>query len=149
MKKPITWIVVADHQRAHVLMNSGPGRGLRPVAGMDFETRLKASRDIVADRPGRSFESKGIARHALPPRTDPHRLEAERFVGRVAKALASALKKGAFDRLVLIAPPRALGEFRKLLPASVKGKVIGEVNEDLTRAPPKALDRYVGDFLRL
>jgi len=149
LKKTVTWIVVADHQRARVLMNGGPGRGLEPVAGMDFETHLKAGRDIAADRPGRSFESSGVSRHAVGPRTDPHRLEAERFVRRVAEALAAASKKGDYDRLVLIAPPRALGELRKLLPAAVKGKVIGEVDDDLTKAPTEALDRYVGKFLPL
>lgn len=149
MRKTITWIVVADHQRARVLMNGGPGRGLRPVSGMDLQTHLKAGRDIAADRPGRSFESRGVARHAVQPRVDPHRQAAERFVERVAKALTAASENGDYDRLVLIAPPRALGEFRKLLPASVKGKLIGEVSEDLTKAPTKALSRHVGVFLAL
>lgn len=149
MKKVVTWIVVADHQRARVLANGGPGRGLTPVAGMDFETHLKASRDIFADRPGRNVGGRGTARHGVPPRTDAHRLAAEQFVDRVAKALAAASKKGAYDQLVLIAPPRALGEFRKRLPAGVKGKVIGEVDEALTKAPTKALEGYVGEFLRL
>ena len=36
-----------------------------------------------------------------------------------------------------------------LLPASVKGKLIGEVGEDLTKAPTKALSRHVGAFLTL
>lgn len=149
MKKIITWVVVADHQCARVLANGGPGSGLKPVAGMNFETHLKAGREINADRPGRNVASRDGRRHGVGPRTDPHRLEAIRFVGRVADELSSALKKRAFDRLVLIAPPRALGEFRKALPAAVKGKVIGEVNEDLVKAPIKALDRYVGDFMRL
>lgn len=149
MKKTVTWIVVADHQRARVLMNGGPGRRLQPVDAMDLETHLKAGRDIVADRPGRSFESKGNMRHALQRRVDPHRQAAERFVERVVKALTAASEKGDYDRLVLIAPPRALGEFRKLLPTSVKGKLIGEVGEDLTKAPTKALSRHVGAFLTL
>lgn len=149
MKKITTWIVVADHQHARVLANSGPGSGLKPVIGMGFETHLKAGRDINADRPGRNVGSRGGPRHGVGPRADPHRLEAERFVGRVAKALSAASEKKAYDKLVLIAPPRALGEFRKLLPAAVRGKLIGEIDEDLTKATTKALDRYVGDFLRL
>ena len=90
MKKNITWVGVADHQRARVLMNGGPGRGLLPVAAMNLQTHLKAGRDIVTDRPGRSFESKGNMRHAMQPRVDPHRQAAERFVERVAKALTAA-----------------------------------------------------------
>lgn len=149
MKKTVTWVVVADHQRARVLANGGPGSGLTPVAGMDFETRLKPSRDIFADRPGRKAGSDGQARHAVPPRSDAHREAARRFVARVAKALASSANKGAYDRLVLIAPPKALGEFRKLLPAPVKDKVIGERAEDLTKEPVKALGRHVADFMCL
>jgi protein required for attachment to host cells len=149
MRRTVTWVVVADHQRARVLMNGGPGRGLQPVAGMDLQTHLKAARDIAADRPGRSFESRGKLRHALQPRVDPHRQAAERFVERVAISLTAALRKGRYDRLVLVAPPRALGEFRKLLPASVKEKLIGEIGEDLTKAPTAALSRHVRDFLPL
>ncbi len=149
MKKIVTWVVVADHQRARVLANGGPGRGLKPVTGMEFETHLKAGRDIAADRPGRSFESGGVSRHAVSPRTDPRRLEAQRFVKRVADALASASKKGDYDRLVLVAPPRALGEFRKSLPAAVKGKVVGELGDDLTKAPTKKLAGHIRDFLAL
>lgn len=149
MKKTVTWIVVADHQRARVLMNGGPGRGLQPVAGMDLQTRVKAGRDIVTDRPGRSFESRGGARHAVQPRIDPHRQAAERFVMTVVKSLAAANRNGDYDRLVLIAPPRALGEFRRHLPASVRKKLIGEVSEDLTKAPTAALSRHVRDFFAL
>jgi len=149
MKKTITWVIVADHQRVRVLMNSGPGRGLQPVAGMELQTRLKAGRDIVADRPGRSFESQGAARHAVQPRVDPHRQAAERFIERVAEMLTAASNKGDYDRLVVVAPPRALGEFRKSLPAAVKNKLIGEIGEDLTKAPTAALATRVGDFLPL
>jgi protein required for attachment to host cells len=147
VRKTVTWIVVADHQRARVLMNGGPGRGLQPVAGMHLQSRLKAGRDIVADRPGRSFESRGRMRHAVEPRIDPHRQAAERFVVKVVESLAAASRKGHYDRLVLVAPPRALGEFRKHMPASVKKKLIGEVGEDLTKAPTAALSRHVRDFL--
>ena len=147
MKKIVTWVVVVDHQEAHAFANDGPGRGLQPVAGLSFRTHLKAGRDIMSDKPGRSFESGSAARHAVEPKTEPHREAGRRFINRVVDALKAASEKSEFDRLVVIAPPRALGEFRKLLPAPLKGKVVGETAEDLTKASRAAIEEHVGRFI--
>lgn len=147
MKKNVTWVVVADHQHAHVFANDGPGKGLKPVDGLNLETHLKAGRDIMADKPGRSFESQGRSRHAVEPKSDPHREAGKRFINRVVDALEAASEKKDFDRLVVIAPPRALGEFRKLLPAPLKGKLIGETAEDLTKATRATIEEHVGRFM--
>ncbi len=93
MKPKVTWIVVADHQRARVLCNDGPGRGLHPVDSFEFETHLRASRDIMSDRPGRRYESSGGARHAVALRTDPHRAEGRRFVAHIVESLSVAVDR--------------------------------------------------------
>jgi protein required for attachment to host cells len=147
MKKNVTWVVVADHQHARVFANDGPGRGLQPVDGLAFDTHLKAGRDIMADKPGRSFESRGGSHHAIEPKTDPHREAGKRFISRVVGALEAASEKKDFDRLMLIAPPRALGEFRKLLPAPLKSKLIGETAEDLTKGTRAVIEAHVGRFM--
>jgi protein required for attachment to host cells len=149
VKSTVTWIVVADHQRAKVFENDGPGKGMREVPGLAFATHLHFDRDIVSDRPGRAFESSSGTPHGMEPRSDPHRLEGRRFVERVVDALDEAAKRGAFDRLVVVAPPRALGEFRQALPDRVRDKVVGELAEDLTKAPEGELPGHLGNYLAI
>ena len=147
VKKNVTWVVVADHQHGRIYANDGPGRGLQLVKGLSFDTHLHRSREIGSDKPSRSFESQGSLRHSIEPRTDLHREEGARFIASIAQALSAAAQRGEYDRLVVIAPPRALGEFRKLLPSAVRGKLVGEVNEDLTKVPVARLPDYVGEFI--
>jgi protein required for attachment to host cells len=148
MKEPVIWIVVADHQRARIYESGGLGSGMQPVAGMDFATHLHASRDIVSDRPGHGFAGRtgrirGGRRYAVEPRTDPHREEGQHFIAALAGRLGDACKSKAFDKLVLVAPPRALGEFRSVLPDNVRRKMIAEIAEDLTKEPVESLARHL------
>ncbi|MEX0758324.1 MAG: host attachment protein, partial [Tistlia sp.] len=55
------------------------------------------------------------------------------FLQEVVEAVDQAGQRGAFDRLLLVAPPRALGELRKLLPERLAGKVTDELAQDLTK----------------
>ena len=147
MKKTITWVVVADHQHGHAYQNDGPSRGLQPVDGFSFETHLHRGQDLVSDRPARAFSGAGGTPHAVEPKIDPHRQEGERFVADMTTALAAACDRGDFHRLLLIAPPRALGEFRKHLPKRVRDKIIAEINEDLTQAPLQQVITHVEPHL--
>jgi hypothetical protein len=74
MKPTRTWILIADGARARVVENLGPGKGVSEVAGMEFSQPAERNRDIMSDRPGRSFESADNARHGMEPPSDPKRL---------------------------------------------------------------------------
>lgn len=133
MRKIVTWVAVADSGRAHILENDGPGRGLSPVADAAWEASVPAGRDIMADRPGRSFDSKGAGRHAMEPASDPRNLEKEAFLSGVADHLGEAARKGRYDRLILVAAPTALGILRQNLPGEARAVLHGEVDKDLTK----------------
>jgi protein required for attachment to host cells len=149
MEKTVTWVVIADHQHGRVLANDGPGRGLRRVERLSFETKLATNHQLVTDRLPRSINSQGGARHSIEPRVDPHRQEAMRFVAQISAAVAAAAVRGEFDRLVIVAPPRALGELRKALPEQVREMVIGELDLDLTKASMKSIRDHVAQFMPL
>jgi protein required for attachment to host cells len=147
VKKTITWVVVADHQHGRAFQNDGPNRGLQPVDGFSFDTHLHFGRELTSDRPARVFSAAGGTPHAVEPKTDPHRQEGERFVAGLAAALAAASGRGEFDRLLLIAPPRALGEFRKHLPQKVRDKIVAEIDQDLTQVPVDKIVAHVEPHL--
>lgn len=147
MKPVKTWILIADGTRARIAINDGPGRGVRPALDMEFHGVNAANRVIMSDRPGRTFDSAGQGRHAMEPRTDPQTHEQRSFLHDVAAYLDKAAQRGEFDRLVVVAPPKALGSLRAALSENVQSKVTGELNKDLTHVPIHDLAEHLGSVL--
>lgn len=147
MKKTVTWILIADGAQARVLENTGPGKGLKQVSGLDWSQAALQNRDIVSDKPGRSFSSNGAGRSAMEPRTDPAEHRETTFVKSVADMLDSKLQQGLFDRLVIVAAPIALGDIRKAMSGQVRKAVIAELNKDLTNLPTAQLDQHLDGIL--
>lgn len=144
VRRIITWIVVADGARARVFLNEGVGKGVRELSDCAFVSPQLRNRDIQADRPGRTFDRAGHGRHAMEPPTDPQDVIEQRFLREVAVWLDEQRHRGAFDRLVVIAEPRALGVLRRAMPKPLAGTVIAEIPSDLTKAAPAELEQRLG-----
>lgn len=147
VQKIITWIVVADGARARVFVNDGVGKGVEERVDRAFVGSRRLNQDIQADRPGRAFDSAGQGRHAMEPKTDPHRHEEREFIREFVGWLSDEVRSGAVDRLVLIAAPQTLGDLRQLLPKPLAAKVTGEIAKDLTRATPADIESQIGGIL--
>lgn len=143
MKKTVTWVLIADGAQARVLENTGPGKGLRQVEGLDWAIDALQAQDIVSDRPGRSHSSVGSGRSAMEPKTDPVDHRETQFVKSVAATLDRQQQNGAFDRLVIAASPIALGDLRKAISPALKKLVVAELNKDLTNLPTAQLDQHL------
>lgn len=141
MKKTVTWVLIADGAQARVLENTGPGKGLKQVEGLDWSIEPLQAQDIVTDRPG-SKSGGGAHGGGMSPRTDPVEHRETEFVKSVAATLDRHQQKGDFDRLVIAAAPIALGDLRKAISAGVKKTVVAEINKDLTNLPTAQLDRH-------
>jgi protein required for attachment to host cells len=135
MKAVRTWVLIADGGNAKVLETRGVGPGLEAQADMVFSADLPRSHDILTDRAGRGFESQGHARHAMESPVDPHRELKRAFAKKLGKVLESKLAEDRFDRLILVAPPPALGDLRSALPKKVRAKVVAELAHDLVKIP--------------
>ena len=149
MPKKVTWILVADGARARVLMNKGIGKGLEPAINGEIARDVPPTRELGTDRPGRSQQRGTTARHAIQPHVDWHRFEKEKFSREMAALIDAAAERGAFDRLVLIAPPRTLGDLRSALGAKARGKVHAEMDKDLTHVTMQELPDYLSDVVAL
>ncbi len=127
------WVVVADGARARIL-EGDPRVGKLELAMPELVGRAREKgAELLADRPGRSLDSSQVGnRHAMEPSTDPKEVEKQRFARELATTLESACNEGRFARLMLVAPPKMLGELRDLLPEKVKEKIVREVDKDLT-----------------
>lgn len=149
MKPTVTWVLLADGAQAKVFSHSGPGTGLTPVRDLLFEEEPLRARDIMADRPGRSFSSVGSGRSAMEPHSDPVEVREANFVKSVADALERKFQESAFSRLIIAAAPTALGDLRSALSDHVKGTVVAEEPKDLTNMPTPQLERHFDGMLAM
>ncbi|MBX6370313.1 MAG: host attachment protein [Rhodospirillales bacterium] len=147
MKKPIIWYLIADGARARIVHRQEFASGYETELELESAEARRPSRAIASDRPGRVGESASPTRHAMEPRQDPHEAAKKAFMREVAEAIAPF--EGRFDRLVLVAPARVLGELRSALPAGVRAKVTEEIAKDLTNTPIGELGEHLPKLGRL
>jgi protein required for attachment to host cells len=132
-----TWIVVADGAHARVFEEKHPLAALQELSEEEMAQR-------GSDRPqtpqgGTVHERAGSGRHS--GHDDSPKEEAEhRFLKRLADHLDHAAHAKAFDKLVLVAPPKALGLLRGELSAAVTKLV--EVSDPHDRVKESAGDLH-------
>jgi protein required for attachment to host cells len=135
--KPITtWILVARRSNAVIFSSQGPGVPLAVVNEIDNPRGRLKNRDIDADRPGRTFDRRGFGRHAVSTEESPTERVEHEFAVRLAEQVDHDRALNAFDRLVLVAPPKLLGMLRSELPHPTRHLVVGELAKDLVEATP-------------
>ncbi len=140
MKRPVVWILVADGSRARVFASAGKGK---IEEKNEMASAHPHSRAIMSDRPGRTFDSVGLGRHAMEPPTDAHEKAEADFLRILSKKLNTACKRKEFDRLIVVAAPRALGILRQIFPGQLASLITKEVSHDLTGFTTPALQTYL------
>lgn len=144
--RKVTWIAVADGGKAMLLVNDGTDAApLLSVLAKD-ELDNPAAREQGADRPGRRPDPGAGQRSAMEA-TDWHELGEARFVHGFAERLNRAAEQGRFERLVLIAPPKVLGQLRPALSARVAGCLVAEIGSDLTGQPVDQIAQHLAKAL--
>jgi protein required for attachment to host cells len=141
-----TWLVVADGAKARIFSVSGGDSGLAELHDLIAQEQ-RSSHEIGSERPGRTQESANAARHAIEPRVDWHTQAKQEFARAIATLVNDGATKGAYESLVLVAPPEALGHLRKLLDRRAQARVSSEVDKDLTKLTPHALQLALKDVL--
>lgn len=149
MKPTTTWILIADGAHARIFANHGPGKGIEAVEGGVINGDHRPDHELVRDGLGRSFESSGDMRHAIAPRSDPHRELKRTFAEHLAEMLDAHLAAKSYDRLVIVAPPKALGDLRAALSAHVKPLVYAELDKDLVKTPTVELPQHLGAVMAI
>jgi len=136
-----TLIVVADRETARFYRHARPGATLEASGGID----RPSPGDRNADRPGRTFESANMGRHAMEPPTSYQEAERQAIAADVAAVVHAEIDRFESDRVVLIAEPRILGELRQALRKSARERVVLEIASHLTHASPNELARRLTD----
>lgn len=128
------WVVVADGARATVFVNEGTAfePSLQTVRTYD-EHHAKTS-EMGDGKPSRTFESTGHSRSAMET-PDLHQRAEDRFVDNIMGDLARDAADGAFEHVVIVAPPVALGQMRKVANAHLSPRIALWIDKDLTKEP--------------
>ncbi|KKC24660.1 host attachment family protein [Sphingomonas sp. SRS2] len=84
-----------------------------------------------------SMHARGGGAQFVPSRgsmgeTDFHQLEEDRFASEIAEMLRKRALSNDFETLIIVAPPKTLGELRKHYHKEVQHRLAGEVAKDLT-----------------
>lgn len=144
MRPARIWILVAGGQKARFLASEKRNEDL--VEAMpDMVIANPPSREQGTERPGRVHESVGARRSAYEPPTDPHRQGKRDFARAIADILHEKARAGAFDKLVVVAPPEMLGDLRSFMAAETKDRLIGERAKDYTELTPREIKEQLSD----
>lgn len=142
-----TWIVVADAARAKIYCQPRAGAALEAALDHDFVGDRNKPSSTGDERPGRVHERHGTGRHGMEPTSDPRELAQREFAQDLAAELSRADDDGALDHLVLVAPPKMLGDLRSSLDGRLRDKVIGELDKDLAKLKIHELPGHLSDIL--
>lgn len=129
-----TWILVGDEASARLFTANDAARRWHLHAEFSHpESRMKADA-VLTDHP--NYQEPGTR----------HRdLEGLRFARELVDHLV--LHHGEFTRLVLVGPPRFLGELRKHLPGPVQKKLTDSLAQELVHVETRELENRVMDAL--
>ncbi|WP_338049037.1 host attachment protein [Rhodoplanes elegans] len=66
-----------------------------------------------------------------------------RFAKRVAAAVESLIREHKARALVIVAPPRTLADLRAAFHPDVRGRIIAEIEKDLTKCPIYEIEKHL------
>jgi len=136
-------ILVADQAEAIFYDSPTLAAAPREVAHISNPAAHLHDRDLGSERPGRSYESFGNARHAIERENDPRQREAEGFARRIARRLDDARRDEQFEQLVVIAGPAFLGMLRAAMSRPTRARVVHEIHKDLVHGPIEVLREHL------
>lgn len=127
-------VLVADGRKLLFLRNQGDDAqiDLRTEAHDERED-LKDS-DLKTDAPGTVQQSAGYG-HSTYDETDFHQQEENRWIKDAAAEINKRALANDFDALVIVAPPKSLGLFRKELHKEAEKRVLATINKEMSGRP--------------
>lgn len=141
-----TWVLIADGEKAVFLENLTDGQDpyLKVIRLEERENPRHGEQ--VSDRAGRMPDVGAGQRSALQE-ADWHVLAKTRFAEDLAATLYRLAHRGAFERIVLVAPPKTLGALRGHLHKEVAARVVAELAKDMTNHTVPEIERLLKSAL--
>ena len=139
------FVLVADGRKMLWLRNDGDEAFPNLVVEMAEEHPNPRDIDQKTDQAGQASSTRGggnspnaqggaggARSSGTMGESDYHQLEEDRFAAEVAEMLRKRALARKYDKLVVIAPAKTLGELRKHYHKEVESRLLGELAKDLT-----------------
>lgn len=136
------FVVVADGRKMLFFRNEGDAANPHLIVERKDVQDNPPQREQGTDSPGRASSGVGSARSAFSE-TDFHQLEEDRFAAEVADLLKARALRGDYEELIVVAPPKTLGEMRKHYHKEVERRLTGELAKDLTSHPVDQIEKLL------
>lgn len=146
-------VLVADGRKMLLFRNAGDEQYPDLQVLAHDEKQVPAREDMGRDEPGVTFSgSKGSGAVGNAPgannrsgyeENDFHQLEEDRFAADCAEMLRMRALANDFKQLIVVAPPRALGELRKHYHKEVEARLLGEIAKDVTHRPTDEIEQVI------
>jgi protein required for attachment to host cells len=137
-----SFVLVADGRKSLFFRNEGDGEFPNLIVESTDSHPDPKDREIKSDGPGRAFASNGAGRSAYEE-ADFHQQEEDRFAAATAEMLKARALRNDYEALVVIAPPRTLGELRKHYHKEVERRLVAEVPKDLVNVPVAEIEKIL------
>lgn len=137
-----TWVLIADGEKALFLENIGDEQDMHLNVIRKEEQDNPETSEQATDKPGRFNDGPSVQRSAVQE-TDWHALEKHRFAKDLAEMLYKSAHANKFDKIVLVAAPRVLGDLRAELHSEVTDRVIAEIPKTHTNQPIDEIERLL------
>ena len=135
-----TLVLVADGRKSLFLRNEGDDQYLNLVVEDQRAHADLQDREMKSDRAGQASWQAGSGRHSSMEETNFHQQEEDRFAADTAALLSKRAQSSDFEKLIIIAPPRTLGELRQHYDKAVSDRIVAEVDKDLVNHPIDKLE---------
>jgi protein required for attachment to host cells len=135
-----SYVMVADGEKMLFFRNEGDADFPQLIVERNREQELPPNRALKTDEAGRTQDMGGRSAYE---ETDFHQLEKDRFAHEAAEMLKRLALRNGFDQLVVVAPPKTLGELRKHYHKEVEKRLAAEIPKDLTNLPVNEIEKVL------
>ena len=125
-----TWVVVAESSRAKIFQveKNDSTRSLKEIKGFTHTTSRSHKNQLAGSQQKESRHSQ------LSDTFDTHKdHERTEFARSLSQHLNHARTKGQFKKLILMSPPKFLGDLRKSLGHETNKHVVSAIHKNLVR----------------
>ncbi|APO66963.1 MULTISPECIES: baeRF12 domain-containing protein [Rhizobium] len=135
-----SWVVVCDGAKALIMRNAGNALLMNLQVHETLSQPSEPTRELGTDKPGRAHAPDGTSGSAMEQTDWQEQAEAD-FLRRIAAKLDKLVRERNGSRIILVAPPKALGTLRPNLSAEAQAAISAEVPKDYTNMPVDEIER--------
>lgn len=135
-------VLVADGRKSLFFRNEGDAVAVN-LSVEDKEVQDNpAHHEQATDLAGQSMRTAD-GRGGSMQEVDFHQQEEDRFAAQMADVLKARALSNEYEALIVVAPPRTLGELRKHYHKEVERRLVAEVPKDLVNVPVAEIERIL------